>query len=364
MTTTSTTTGTTTTTTAATTTGGAPVRRRALRTGTALLLALAGAAGPAAAAHAAPGFEFGTRIAGADRFGTAVAASKLLHPVDGSAPDAVVVNATATVDGLTASYLSGLKSAPVLYTTTDAMPAASRAELERLGTEHVWIVGGPAVVSAAQERSWRDAGLEVTRLAGADRYATAAAVALVDGEYAPERVLIASGEATADALAVGPIAWARNYPILLTGADGVPAATRAALDALGTPDRTVVGGTARVSEATYAALGATQRIAGASRQETAALVAQEAITAEGFDPGSIALVGGTDATAADALAAAPVAGATGTPLLFTGGDGTLGTSTAEYLRGNAARFTGRGWVFGGPASVPQAAVDAARAAVQ
>ncbi|WP_432574345.1 cell wall-binding repeat-containing protein [Kineococcus sp. SYSU DK005] len=332
----------------------------------AVLVGLGAALAGAGPAQAAPGFAFDQRISGPDRFATAVAASKLLSPVDGSATDVVVVNGYATVDGLTASYLAGLRSAPVLYTDTRAVPAVTTAEIDRLGVEHVWIVGGTDRVPAAQQQAWEAAGLEVTRLAGADRYETAALVAQVDDEHAPEQVFIASGTATADALAAGPVAWARNHPILLTAADSVPAPTAAALRELGTANRVVLGSPASVSESTYTALGGTQRIGGADRQATAAAIAQDAIATENFDPQSVALTGGTDATAADALAAAPVAGSQGVPLLFTGFDGGLGAGTTAYLTAQKANYTrsGNGWVFGGEPSVRQATADAATAAVQ
>ncbi|PPK92898.1 putative cell wall binding repeat protein [Kineococcus xinjiangensis] len=339
-------------------------RNRRLRTAA---VALAGAAGLVLSitpASAAPGFDFSTRISGPDRYETAVAASKLLYPNAGSATDVVIVNGTATVDGLTASYLSGLKAAPILYTTTNNLPAVSQAELQRLGAKQIWVVGGENVVSARQVQAWRDAGMTVNRLAGPDRYATAAAVALVEDQFAPERVFIASGTSTADALTVGPIAWAKNYPILLTEAGSVPAATQAALDKLQSTNRTVVGGTGRVSDATYASLKATQRIAGNSRQETAALVAEEAVAKENFDPNSIALVGGSDGAAIDALSAAPISGSKGVPLLFTADEATLGTVTTQYLQAQAPRLSGKGWVFGGPNAVAPAAVDAAKAAAQ
>ncbi|WP_432520517.1 cell wall-binding repeat-containing protein [Kineococcus sp. SYSU DK006] len=332
----------------------------------AVLVGLGTAAVAAAPAQAAAGFAFDDRISGADRFATAVAASKLLNPTDGTTTDAVVVNGYATVDGLTASYLAGLRSAPILYTDVPGVPAATAAELERLGVEHVWIVGGTDRVPQAQQDAWEADGVEVTRLAGADRYATAAAVATADDQGAPEQVFIASGTSTADALAAGPVAWARNYPILLTEAGGVPAATAEALQDLGTTNRVVLGGPGAVSDSTYAALGGRERISGADRQETAAKIADDAIAHDSFDSQSIALVGGTDATAADALSAAPVAGAGGVPLVFTGFDGGLGAGTATYLSAHRADYTtsGTGWVFGGESSVRQSTVDAATAAVQ
>ena len=341
-------------------------RRRAVGAAAALLVGLGGVAVAAAPANAATGFKFDQRIAGSDRFATAVAASKLLEPTDGNATDVVIVNGYATVDGLTASYLAGLVSAPILYTDTNSVPTSTAAEIARLGVDNVWIIGGTNRVSSGQEAAWKADGKEVTRIAGADRYETAALVAQVDDQGTPEQVFIASGTATADALAAGPIAWARNYPILLTEAGAVPAATASALKALGTPDRVVLGSATSVSDSTYTALGGTQRLGGTSRQDTATKIADDAIATENFDPQSIALVGGSDATAADALAAAPVAGSQGVPLAFIDFNGSLGSTTSAYLTAHKASYTtaGSGWVFGGTPSVPQATADAATALVQ
>ena len=335
-------------------------------TGVAVLVGL-GTIGAALPAQAAPGFAFDQRISGADRFETAVAASKLLYPEDDSATDAVVVNGYATVDGLTASYLAGLRSAPILYTDTNSVPASTQAELDRLGVTDVWIVGGTDRVSQGQEDAWDAAGVTVHRLARADRYATAALVAQADDSGdAPEQVFVASGTATADALAAGPVAWARNYPILLTQAGAVPAATTDALAKLGTTNRVVLGSANSVSDAVYAQVKGTERLGGANRQETATKIADDVIANDNFDSQSVALVGGTDATAADALSAAPVAGAGGAPLVFLGFDGGLGESTGAYLTAKKANYTaaGDGWIFGGEPSVKQSTVAAATAAVQ
>ncbi|GAB3461877.1 cell wall-binding repeat-containing protein [Kineococcus endophyticus] len=335
--------------------------------GLALLVGLGGAAAVAAPAQAATGFKFDDRISGSDRFATAVAASKLLEPVDGSATDVVIVNGYATVDGLTASYLAGLKSAPILYTDTNAVPAVTAAEIARLGAKNVWIIGGTNRVSSAQEAAWKAAGKDVTRIAGADRYQTAALVAEADDSGdAPEQVFIASGTSTADALAAGPVAWAKNYPILLTEAGSLPTATSDALTKLGTTDRVVLGSTSSVSDAVYAQAKGTSRLGGTSRQDTATKIADYATSSQNFDTQSVALVGGADNTAADALSAAPVAGSQGVPLLFIDFNGSLGATTTAYLSAHKASYTGRGtgWIFGGTPSVPQAAADAATAAVQ
>jgi len=339
---------------------------RAIGAGAALLVGLGTVAATAAPADAATGFAFDQRIAGTDRYTTAVEASKRLSPMDGTSEDVVIVNGTATVDGLTASYLAGLYSAPILYTQTDSVPAVTAAEITRLGVKNVWIVGGEAQVSAGLEKAWKDSGKEVVRYAGANRYATAAAVAQADENFPPEKVFIASGTSTADALAAGPIAWAKNYPILLTQADSVPAETSAALDALETPTRTVLGGTSVVSDATYASLKATSRLAGTNRQDTATKVADYAVASENFDPQSVGLVGGAAGASADALVAAPVSGAQGVPVLFTDANGSLGATTTTYLTSRKADLAepGNGWIFGGLTAVPAATAAAATAAVQ
>ncbi|MFD0481683.1 cell wall-binding repeat-containing protein [Kineococcus sp. GCM10028916] len=343
------------------------MKRSVITAGVAVLVGLGTTVSVALPAQAATGFKFDHRISGADRFATAVAASQLLYPEDDTASDIVIVNGYATVDGLTASYLAGLKTAPILYTDTNAVPAATAAEIARLGASDVWIVGGTNRVSQAQEDAWKAAGKTVHRLAGADRYETSALVAEADDSGdAPEQVFIASGLSTADALAAGPVAWARNYPILLTDPNSVPAATADALKELGTTNRVVLGSSTSVSDAVYTQVAGTQRLGGTNRQETATKIADDVIANDNFDPQSVALVGGTDATAADALAAAPVAGSYGVSLVFTGFDGSLGDSTKAYLVAKKGNYVlpGTGWIFGGTPSVPQATADAATAAVQ
>src|SRR5664280_781682 len=64
-----------------------------------------------------------------------------------------------------------------------------------------------------------------TRLAGADRYATAVAISqsAFQPQYEGERwmVVVASGANFPDALAAGPLAAAQKGPLLLVPSDGV-----------------------------------------------------------------------------------------------------------------------------------------------
>lgn len=341
-------------------------RRRRAAVGVATVAALAAATFGASSAYAVPGFTVGAgtdRLNGADRVETAVLASKQLYPSGGS-NDAVLVSRDSLIDGLTASYLAGLKYAPILYTDTGAVNASTDAELKRLGVKNVWLVGGTAVISAAQEATLKASYGSVTRYGGKDRYDTAAQVAKVElPNYQPEKVFIANGVTDADALAAGPIAYARGYPVLLTQAGSVPKYTADALNDLAVPARVVVGGTAVVSDATYGALGAKERLAGVNRQETSTVVAGWAIKNAAFTDKNVALVGSATQNGADALVAAPLAGSTGTPVLFVQG-GELGQYASTYLKDHASNLDGRGWVFGGRAAVSDVAATQATAAAQ
>lgn len=341
-----------------------PLRRHSRAAAATLLAALAVGTVGASAASADAGFSFSARTSGLTRVETAVAASQTLYP-DGGQDDVVLVNLAAVVDGLSASYLAGLKNAPILYTDTEAVPSATAAEIKRLGATHLWLVGGTGVISQDLQDSLVEQKFTVQRFSGADRYGTAAAVATA-GPFQPERVYVTSGLALADAVVVGPVSWAKNYPILLTKSGSVPAATSGALAKLGTTDRTVIGGTAVVSDATYTSLSATKRLGGATRQETAVKVADDAVATADFTHANVALVGGRDSNAVDALSASALAGATGTPVLFIQANEHVGGTTAAYLKANRLELTADslGLVFGGTSAVSDTAVTEATAAAR
>lgn len=343
-----------------------PIRWRRAGIGAGLATIFAVGTLGAGMAQAVNGFAFDERIAGPTRLETSVAASKALYPMNGMTEDVVIVSQFSVVDGLTASYLAGLKNAPILYTETTSMAQQTQDEIKRLGVKRAWIVGGTTVISQQLEDEWKKS-YTVTRFGGEDRYDTAAKVARAEFDatgYEPERIFIASGVRQPDALAVGPIAYARSYPILLTEADRVPAATKAALDLLKTPARTVVGGTSVVTDRVYADTGATARLGGVDRQDTGVQIAEYAVASENFTFKNAALVGGVNQNAADALVAAPLAGSTGTPLLFIDGNDAVGTRTGDYLDKHSANLDDHGYVLGGVNAVSDKAVREATVRAQ
>ena len=202
------------------------------------------------------------RIAGPTRYETAAEVARAA----GESTGAVLVRGDAFPDALAAAGLGG----PILLTERDALPASTAAALDDLAIEHVTVLGGTGAVSTAVEAQVTAMGISVDRIAGADRYTTAAAASF-DADIA----VLASGETFADALAIGPYAHRESIPVLLTQRDALPAATA---EALAHRNRViVVGGTAAVSAAVEQQvrdLGVVvERVAGPSRQETAIAVA-------------------------------------------------------------------------------------------
>jgi hypothetical protein len=199
-------------------------------------------------------------------------------------------------------------------------------------------------------------GTPVLRHAGPDRIGTAVAVSRSTFDTA-DVVVVARADGFADALAGGPLAVQLGGPLLLTGRDGLAAATAEEIGRLGASRAVLLGGEAALPapiEATLGDLGlSVRRIGGADRYATAAGIANElpgigqALLARGDDP-------------ADALAASALGGATGMPVLLTASD-HLPPATADALRPTLDVL-----VVGGTAAIADpvmAAVDALAADV-
>lgn len=173
-----------------------------------------------------------------------------------------------------------------------------------------------------------------SRLAGAGREATAAAVALDAYPDGAEEVLIAAGGDYPDALAGGPLAVRLGGPLLLTRTSSLPPETASALSSLAPRRATVLGGTAAVSEAVVDQLETlgieVRRIAGPSRVETAARIA--ATMGGGRDRAFVAWQGGF----ADALSAAAPAAMLDAPIVLSA-TGSLPQASAEALQASGAR---------------------------
>ena len=286
------------------------------------------------------------RLAGADRYATAAAVSGA-HFTAG-VPVAYVATGANFPDALAGGPAAARSGAPILLVTDIAVPSATAAELNRLRPARIVVLGGAGVVSdgVVAALDAYDAGGGVSRLAGVDRYETAATVSAATFAPGAPIAVIASGASFPDAL-VGGVAAARlGGPVLLTRHDELPAPTDAELRRLAPGRIIVVGGSGVVSDrllsnlAAYSVGGAT-RLGGVDRYATAVAVSA------GLFPNASSLFIATGRNFADALVAVPPAGMGGGALLIVPGG-----SAPPAVRAEAARLRpGRLVLLGGQAVV-------------
>ncbi len=271
-----------------------------------------------------PGDPDVVRLAGTDRYATAVEVSRWAFPR--GAGTVFVATAGAFPDALAAVPAATRAEAPLLLVQKDAVPAVVQAELARLAPARIVVLGGTAAVSDGVLTALRAAAPQVERIAGADRFATAAAVSAATFDAGVDEVFVATGMDFPDALAGGAAAGLLDIPILLVTRDAVPAATARELSRLRPGAITVLGGPAAVSDEVAEDLAALsvdgaypERLEGASRYATASAIASifDAGTEyDGAPSGASTVFLATGADFPDALAAGSAAAHTGSPLVL------------------------------------------------
>lgn len=263
------------------------------------------------------------------------------HP-PGDSPDqpcpfVVFTRSDVYVDALAGAPLTA--GGPLLVAGAEGIAESTWAVLQQILPPggRTYVLGGEEAVSPAVAAALAERGYEVVRLGGPSRTHTALAVAEEVRRLWPgtSRVALAradgGGDATAgwaDAVTGGAWAARTGTPLLVTASDGLHPDVAAALDAWGTTQTVLLGGTAALSQAVEDAVPGPQRVSGADRAATATAVADVLWEdpADGF-----LLANGYYARGwAAALAAAGWAADSGRPLLLTAGS-SVPQSTAALL---------------------------------
>ncbi|MGN6331209.1 MAG: cell wall-binding repeat-containing protein [Motilibacteraceae bacterium] len=293
-----------------------------------------------------------TRVFGADRYATAVAAGRALFPqartvVLAPGPD------SALVDGLVSAPLARALQAPLLLTATTALSPAVETDVRAHAVTSAYVVG--AAASSAVRSRLAALGVSVHVVSGRDRFATSVAVSRAlsaAGGGTDRTAFVGSGlEANwIDSLAAGGPAAGRAKPVLLTGPTVLPDVVRAELVRLGVRTTYVLGSTSAVSAAVAAQLPGAVRLGGPDRYATALAIARTFATA-----GEVELVSGQQAHVVDVLPA----GLAGRPVLLT--DGTALTAAVRGWLPSSPLRSGR--ILGGPTVVRASATAALLAAL-
>ena len=290
-----------------------------------------------------------TRFSGADRYATAAAISA--GSFSPGVPVVFVATGAAFPDALAGAAVAGRMGAPVLLVTATSVPAVTTTELARLKPDRIVILGGSGVVSnavGAALAAYAPGG--VFRIAGANRYETAAAIAFTYFIPGVNTAFIATGSNFPDALAGAAVAGKVGGPILLVSPTAIPTATAQALGYLHPQRIVILGGTGAVSAGVATALkayttGTVTRISGANRYATAA-----AISKAYFAAGVSAVFVATGTNFPDALAGAAVAGHLRVPVILVTPTGIPTAADIELERLNPGRVV----ILGGTGAVSAA----------
>lgn len=268
------------------------------------------------------------RQAGLNRYQTATAISKTAFA---SASHAYIATGLNFPDALAGGPPAAYNDQPVLL-VNDAVPASTLIELIRLGVSSTTVLGGSAVVPDSVVASL-NALVPTTRIAGSDRYSTAAKI--VQAEYSSaDTVYVATGLNFPDALAGVPAAAGDTAPILLVKPDSIPEPTATQLNRLKPTTIKILGGTAVISSSVADSLegyaSSVIRLSGPDRYSTATAISKHA-----FPSGASTIFIATGLNYPDALAGGPTAGSNDAPILLVKTD-SIPTSTKSEIE----RITG------------------------
>ncbi|MGI6217267.1 MAG: cell wall-binding repeat-containing protein, partial [Coriobacteriales bacterium] len=293
------------------------------------------------------------RISGSNRYETMAMISS--NEFD-SCKHAVLASGENFPDALAANGLAGSYGSPVILTTSDSLSYEAKAELERLGVKSVDIMGGEAAVSKNVVEELEDMGISVTRVSGSDRVQTSIASykkirVTADMGEKPDTVIIASGDSFADALSVGPLAYANKYPLVLVSNGTL--SDDAVEEIMGDDNIEnviIVGGEAAVSSNVENQLAGNgynfTRLSGSNRYETSAAIAKYSLD-NGLTLSQPAVATGDNFP--DALAASSMCGANRSVLLLVSSDGHEAIDVMNPQSSSIAR----GWIIGGEKAVPE-----------
>ncbi|NYF09059.1 putative cell wall-binding protein [Leifsonia sp. AK011] len=223
------------------------------------------------------------RIAGANRFDTAVGVSQAFQP---GVERVYVATGDGYADALSASAAAAHFGVPVLLTRASEVPASVIAEINRLRPAKIVIVGSTASVDAGVETTLKNLSFThtVSRLGGVNRYDTSRKIAAdAFGAGNTDSAYIVTGLNFPDALAASPAAAQFDGPVVLVrGTDAsLDTATMSALNTLGVEKVKLAGTSAAVSagiEAQLDALYDVKRNAGVNRFETSVVINNDAFT--------------------------------------------------------------------------------------
>lgn len=241
-------------------------------------------------------------------------------------------------DALAGVALAEKYNAPILVTPPDELDSGVTKVLEKLKPLSVIMLGGEGALSSQVEQEIKEAlywvkDEDIQRIAGKDRYETAA---LIAREFPREgKIALSTGDNFPDALSLAAAAASQGAPLLLTGKDHLPEATAKLLQDLLPRGLYIAGGEGAISaevvnqivKISGLAANSIIRFQGSDRYETSVNIAKY------FYPETETLYAATGQDFADPLAAGALAANKNCSLLLVPPAGIkVNSPIEEYIR--------------------------------
>jgi len=217
-----------------------------------------------------------TRIAGQDRYETAVRIGDEVRKITGNKTESMLVDGTNFPDVITMSSLASHKRVPILLTEPQKLTNTTKDTIKSWGVNDVTLGGGYNSVSKDIENNLGVS--KVSRFGGEDRYETAeligAEVRKVIGNSSD--MVLVDGTNFPDGITINSLASNFKSPIMLTEPDTLNKITCDKISEWSIENILIGGGYDSVSKKIEdnLAVNKKERIAGVDRYETAVKISQ------------------------------------------------------------------------------------------
>ncbi|WP_237036975.1 cell wall-binding repeat-containing protein [Mediannikoviicoccus vaginalis] len=273
------------------------------------------------------------RLSGTNRYSTSVAVSKAYYE---NSKEVVVASGEGFADALVGGTLSAQLDAPLLLTSSKALPEDVKNEISRLGVEKIYLLGGADTVKPEVESKLSEIA-SVKRLSGKNRFETAR-------EIGRERLAIAKTEEHHIAAVDGfefPDALASAPFVGRFGSENSKLTLLLPFSSDLKPDYIVGGGNSVKYDGEIL-----KRFKGSDRVDTSLEIAKNYEEFLGITPKTLIVVNGDDYP--DALSAVSASKALDAPIVLNRGK-VVSKNLASYIENNEIEKV---IVIGGEGSVP------------
>lgn len=168
------------------------------------------------------------RVSGSSRYETA---ANMAKKYDSNPERVYLAGGEGHADAIAGAALAGHERLPMLLARSAGLDSSTVAELQRLKPKEIVVLGGTGVVpnSVAQQAASYSTSGKYSRIAGSDRYATAAEIAKKFPQGS-SGLYVAGGTAYSEALVAATRAARAGQPLILTKPTTVPSATWTAIN--------------------------------------------------------------------------------------------------------------------------------------